>query len=69
MPGLHRVPAPNLRLSAIPKVPMAVDPKPADHPPAGADPEVAAGAAAAEDRAAVVREDPAAWGDPAGGRA
>ena len=63
------MPAPNLRLSADPKAPTAVDPKPADHPPAGADPEVVAGAAAAEDRAAAVREDQVAWGDPAGGRA
>ena len=37
------MPGPSLRLSADPKAPTAVDPKPADHPPAGADPEVAAG--------------------------
>ena len=63
VPGLRGMPAPNLRLSTDPKTPTAVGPKPADHPPAGADPEVAGEAAAA------VREDQAAWEVPAGGRA
>ncbi|MCY4520848.1 MAG: hypothetical protein OXC13_08710 [Caldilineaceae bacterium] len=52
------MPTPNLRISADPKAPTA-----------DADPEVAAEAAAVEDRAAAVREDRAAWEVPAGGRA
>lgn len=63
------MPAPNVRLSADPKAPTAVGPKPVDHPPAGADPEVAAEAGAVEDPAAEGREDQAAWEVPAVGRA
>ena len=63
------MPAPNLRLSADPKAPTAVDPKPVDHPLAGADPEVAAEAAAVEDRGAAAREDQAAWEVPVVDRA
>lgn len=63
------MPPPSLRLSADPKVPTAVAPKPVAPPPAGAAPEVAAEAAAVADRGAVAGEDQAAWEVPAVGRA
>lgn len=54
------MPAPDLSLSADREGSTDAHPNPAGRPADGADPEVAAEAAAVADRAAAVREDQAA---------